>query len=371
MKSASKIGSSTSYERGLHEPVHRGRDPEAPELAPLARLGDHRLPHRDRGERRRALRCSRASPEERRDIGVVGDEGRDHPVDPGGSCPLVAPHPLPRHHEERRVMDEVEQVIEPAARIIGRPLVQLGLHPRTRSPASIEVWPRRAGIHQRSPSLAVACCEHAGPLRHVDGFPALGLLRVLRPTPRPSADDGPSRRPAGCWPRGRGPRDGSHVHSRTVRRVRCPAMPLRHRHGYAAGLHRGLPTGDTNRPRSSPPARGNAVRAAIQPSIHQVRAGGSLEGRSDRWFLAYTFPSCLPDPHHPVVLVRPGVVGAASHPPQHLPGQAAPSFTGPLRRSSGGGLSPPLGSWRLVAHRVVDPDRVRRVLDPVREGSAL
>jgi hypothetical protein len=29
-------------------------------------------------------------------------------------------------------------------------------------------------------------------------------------------------------------------------------MPLQHRHGYAAGIHRGLPTGDITRSRSSP-----------------------------------------------------------------------------------------------------------------------
>ena len=39
--------------------------------------------------------------------------------------------------------------------------------------------------------------EHTGPLRHVTGFPDLGLLRVLRPTPPASAGNGPSRRPAG------------------------------------------------------------------------------------------------------------------------------------------------------------------------------
>jgi hypothetical protein len=36
--------------------------------------------------------------------------------------------------------------------------------------------------------------EPAGSLRHVAGFPGLGLLRTLRPTPRSSADDAPSRR---------------------------------------------------------------------------------------------------------------------------------------------------------------------------------
>ena len=43
-------------------------------------------------------------------------------------------------------------------------------------------------------------CEHTGPLRHVTGFPGLGLLRVLRPIPPASAGNGPSRRPAQCRP---------------------------------------------------------------------------------------------------------------------------------------------------------------------------
>ena len=34
-------------------------------------------------------------------------------------------------------------------------------------------------------------CEHTGPLRHVTGFPSLGLLRVLRPIPPASAGNGP------------------------------------------------------------------------------------------------------------------------------------------------------------------------------------
>jgi len=37
----------------------------------------------------------------------------------------------------------------------------------------------------------------------------------------------------------------------------------------------------------------------------------------------------LPDPHHLAVLARPGPVGAACHPPRHLPVQAAPSFLTP------------------------------------------
>jgi hypothetical protein len=65
-------------------------------------------------------------------------------------------------------------------------------------------------------------------------------------------------------------------------------MPLQHRRGYAADLHRGLPTSDITQPRSSPrhPDGQSAVvvmvrvRAAIPAPIRQVRAGGSLERRS-------------------------------------------------------------------------------------------
>jgi hypothetical protein len=57
-------------------------------------------------------------------------------------------------------------------------------------------------------------------------------------------------------------------------------MPLRSRHGYAADLHHGLPTGDITQPRSPP----HDLRAGVHRSpaqIRQVRAGGLLlRGRS-------------------------------------------------------------------------------------------
>jgi hypothetical protein len=49
-------------------------------------------------------------------------------------------------------------------------------------------------------------------------------------------------------------------------------MPLPHRHDYAAGIHRGLPTGDIEPVQEFPAvlarARGSPAR------IRQVRAGG-------------------------------------------------------------------------------------------------
>jgi hypothetical protein len=196
----------------LHQPVHRGRNAQAPELAPLARFGDHPFPHRKRGERARLELLARVV-QERHDIGVVGDEGRDHPVYPRCSSSLVGPHPFPGHREEVRVVDEVEQIIKPAARIVGRPLVQLGLHPSYPSLSLIWVWPRFTGIHQRLRPLQFhRVREPAGPLRHVVGFPDPGLLRVLRPsrgrkrtTRRPSPDQQVGQT-------GEGATDGSHVH---------------------------------------------------------------------------------------------------------------------------------------------------------------
>ena len=88
-------------------------------------------------------------------------------------------------------------------------------------------------------------------------------------------------RPATGLPR-RGARDrrsGSHVHSRTLWRGRCPAMPLQHRHGYAAVFHRGLPVSDIYRPRSCPIGQSRSGARCNPAPICQVRAGGlSLRG---------------------------------------------------------------------------------------------
>jgi hypothetical protein len=94
---------------------------------------------------------------------------------------------------------------------------------------------------------------------------------------------------------------GSHVHRETVRQVRCPALPQQHRHGYAAGLPRSLPTGDFDRSKSSP--RRKVVGARCNPAqIRQVRAGGSIL-RGVR--------SLVPHVHLPVSLAGPTPSGSA------------------------------------------------------------
>jgi len=130
--------------------------------------------------------------------------------------------------------------------------------------------------------------------------------------------------------RGGDRRGGSHVHSWTIRRARCPAMPLRLRHTYAAGLRCGLPTGDINRPKSSPPDQRRMGARRNPAQIRQVRAGGLLlRGVHALVHCRYTVPSRLPDPNHLTVLARPGVVRAACRPPRRPPDQAALSFNRP------------------------------------------
>ena len=68
---------------------------------------------------------------------------------------------------------------------------------------------------------------------------------------------------------GRDQRSGSHVHSRTLQRGRCPAMPLQPRHGCAAVLRRGLPADGINRPRSSPAGNSQPGARCDPARIHQ------------------------------------------------------------------------------------------------------
>jgi hypothetical protein len=79
-----------------------------------------------------------------------------------------------------------------------------------------------------------------------------------------SADDVPALPP--CWLHEvRATPDGSHVHHELDRRVRRPALPLRHRHGYAADLHRGLPTGEHMAVKEFPTTRQVAGAHRTQP----------------------------------------------------------------------------------------------------------
>jgi hypothetical protein len=65
----------------------------------------------------------------------------------------VVPHPIPRHQQERRISDEVVQIIEPAMRIITGPSVQLSLDLQYPTLRSIHRQRQFIGIHQRPPGI--------------------------------------------------------------------------------------------------------------------------------------------------------------------------------------------------------------------------
>jgi hypothetical protein len=96
----------------------------------------------------------------------------------------------------------------------------------------------------------------------------------------------------------------------------------------------------------------------------QIRTATSPYPPDLSWRAVKGRQSLISRVHLPVSLTGPTPPGGAdtsrrcqgcSHPPQRLPGQAAPSFTRPLRRSGDEGLSPPLDFRRLVAHMTFGP----------------
>ena len=156
---------------------------------------------------------------------------------------MTLPPPRTRSHAISRnagIGDKVEQVVEPAMRIISGPTVQLGLD--LQYPAA----PPKVADSSSSvftsvlPAFQHLRCGLAGPLRHVRASRALGLLRGLRPTRRPSAGNEPAHRRTGC-PAGGRPRTVPTFTTMIDRPGRRPAIPRQHRHAYAADFQRGLP----------------------------------------------------------------------------------------------------------------------------------
>src|SRR5690606_692678 len=123
--------------------------------------------------------------------------------------------------------------------------------------------------------------EPAGALRHVRASRALGLLRLLRPTPAASPDAAPSLHPPARRAH-RGPPGGPPLSLRADLRVTCPAVPLRPHHGAAPDLRRGLPTvtpqtcpvpsrpATSTGPRVARPVMRGRARAAHPAHIRQV-----------------------------------------------------------------------------------------------------
>ena len=128
----------------LHGTVPRGRDAQSPAFTTTG-FGNHPLTHRQRTELSDFDTISQPCRKP-----LLGGEDRS-----GRPLPSVAPDPRPRNNEDCRVTHKVEQVIEPAIRIIDRSLVQLGLDPQYLRLGPFSFRPQYVRIHRRSPTLPV------------------------------------------------------------------------------------------------------------------------------------------------------------------------------------------------------------------------
>ena len=154
-------------------------------------------------------------------------------------------------------------------------------------------------------------CGLAGSLRHVAAFPASDYYGPSAPSRAISR-----RRacPPPAWRRQRGDPGRFPRSPCPDRRDRRPALPLQHRHEYAADLPRGLPTG---------PITGFGV--AVTATARRALQSGPHPPGSSRFTLEGV-PPLVPLVHLSVSLAgpgtvwqcrrRPGVVRAASHPPR-------------------------------------------------------
>ncbi len=164
---------------GLHAPVARGRNSQSPQLA--RGLRDHPLAHRQRSEPTRPEIISQLTQEL---LAVLGaDQARLHFINTSRSCSSITPHTIPADRPQGRVANEIEQVIKPMIRTVGRPSVQLGLDLQYPRASLIKARPQRVGIHRRPP-----------------GIPATALPACWVPSPcdrlsRPRTTTNPPSRP--------------------------------------------------------------------------------------------------------------------------------------------------------------------------------
>ena len=158
------------------------------------------------------------------------------------------------------------------------------------------------------------------------------------------------------WAAVRGPGGGSHVHHRPVDGGGVQLFPCSIAtttpQAFTVASRKGLP----HPARESPVASVPRACAAARPPIHQVGAGGPLEGVP---------PLVSALVHLPVSLAGPGPSGGAgpsrrcqscSHPAPCLRGQAALSFKRTAATARRWVPSSHPVEWRLVAHGGVGPD---------------
>src|SRR5215218_8444343 len=337
-------------ERGLHHAIPHGRDPQPAPLAGGAGLGDQPLPH-GQGPKAAVLQ---AAPQLREEpllaphrLDVVGGLA----VHSSRAGTLVAPHPTPPHQQERRVTHEVEQLHKPTVRIVGCPLVQLGLdpqYPRLRL-LNRQRGPRRAGVHRRPPGIPAptprTCCRPS---------PCARLSRARTTTAAPSPPKALSRRRTCPPPAWLASGKGSPGRVPTFPTSRLTGAVPSFSPAASPHLRRRLSVWPPRRPVSASSESRCAVLtracAAARPISARLEPVLALRG-FDHWFSsAYTFPSRLPDPGHLAVPTRPVVVGAAPTLPSASRLGLPPASTACCDRPQTESFHLRPDTWNLVAH---------------------
>ena len=202
------------------------------------------------------------------------------------------------------MIDEVEQITEPAAGIPGRPQVQLGLHPPYPCLSPGRGKPRPASIHQRlRPLQHLACVNPLDPFAMQTAFPPSDYYGSSAP---PRRHRQATRRPAAAgpgWPgRRREPRGGSHVHHQPIVGRGAQLYPC----GIATVTPQAFtvasPASDLKTAREFPARHERRVRAAIQPISAGFELAGDLRGVT----------ALVPLVHLPVLLAGPAPSGSTS-----------------------------------------------------------
>jgi hypothetical protein len=208
------------------------------------------------------------------------------PVDPRRPFPPVALDPRPRHDEDGRVTYEVEQVVEPAIRIIDRPLMQLIWIRSTCDSASSRSGHSTSVFTGDLPPSSLLIANSLPPFAKWPAFPASdyydGSVTSLAAEPT-------TRRPAGDLaghPTGPA-KDASHVHRAPVDGVGgqlcpCGIAPSTPQTFLVASLPATSPGPGVARPRRA--------CTALRPISARLEPVYLLRGFT-RWFLTSTFPS--------------------------------------------------------------------------------
>lgn len=278
------------------------------------------------------------------------------PVHSGRASAPVPPHPIPRDQQERGIGNEIEQIIEPAITIVGRPTVQLGLHLQYPALGLEQRELQRVGIHRRPPGIAASSLPTCWPPSPCTELSSARTTTGPPPHLRPSAGNGPALLAGPAVRKSRATAGGSHVHHVPIGQVGVPLLPRQHHHAYAADLQRGLPTGSW-RPASK-------LTAPVETSGHVLHPGpisARLES-GDKTYGAlhgFLFVRLL------ALLAEPDASGSSA-PSRRCQGcfPSSPAFPGPdcpqLLPGRCDGPAVEVShlhsvTWRLVAHPTVLP----------------